>query len=201
MNKKQARKRPFYKKKRFIIPVLFLAFLVYAVQLSPNNSTEPPASVEHPKPTTTKIELIDDVTQYSRITEDELKAIMGEPISEENWNYQTSYRKVPVKTLVYDTDKVHYEFIISDNMVVRVTLYSSQYWYGKGTPFTYKNIKDIRRMFNIKPRFSAVTINNNVNYQIESVNDKIDDIRVAIINPETKTFDWIKITYDQRYFS
>ncbi len=192
MDKKQARKRPFYKKKRFIIPFLFFVFIVVVSQVSP---------VEYTGPYGPSSKLIDDVTQYSRITEDELKAIKGEPATIEPWSIQTKYGKIPAKILTYDADKAHYEFVIIDNSVVRATLYSYQYWVGTDIPFTYNEIEDIKEMFNIIPGEYARTKDNNINYIISPVNNKIAEVRIVGLDKENKAFDLIKFTYDQRYFS
>ena len=80
----------------------------------------------------------------------ELKNIMGEPVSVENWTNKTSKGDFLVTTLVYDKYGNHYEFIIADDSVVRLSIYSENYWNGTGERFKYRLAKnEICQYFNV----------------------------------------------------
>lgn len=148
-----------------------------------------------------QIEIIDDVTKYSKISVDDLKNIMGEPLLEENWSNQTSSGTYELTILSYDKDSNHYEFIIGDGVVVKLTIYSSMDWNGTGELFSYSGDKsDIPAMFGIK-------LGSNVEnkgdtgyaYRISNVNDSIADVHVLEMADDC-TFGMIKFTYDEHYF-
>lgn len=150
--------------------------------------------------TTEPTVVIEDVEQFSRISTEELKTIMGEPISEESWTNKTSKGDFNVITLSYDKDSNHYEFIIADDSVVRLTIYSSSYWNGTGNRFSIAGEKkDICKSFDITLGENAKKVtDNNFTYKLSPVNDKIAIFDVQDIDSDT--FGLVKITYNLNYF-
>lgn len=146
------------------------------------------------------VSIIEDVEQFSRINTDELKNIMGEPVSEESWTNATSKGDFDVTTLSYDKNSNHYEFIIADDSVVRLTIYSNNYWNGTGDRFSITGDKqDICKSFNISlgENVKKVT-DNNFTYTLSPVNDKIAMFDVQDI--DTNSYGFVKITYNLNYF-
>ncbi len=125
---------------------------------------------------------------------------MGEPVSEESWTNATSKGDFDVTTLSYDKNSNHYEFIIADDSVVRLTIYSNSYWNGTGDRFSITGDKqDICKSFNISlgENVKKVT-DNNLTYTLSPVNDKIAMFDVQDI--DTNSYGFVKITYNLNYF-
>lgn len=99
------------------------------------------------KNTSTTVSVIEDVEQYSRISKEDLIGIMGDPTSEEEWTNKTSKGNFLVTTLSYDKNTFHYEFIIADDAVVRLSIYSEQYWNNTGDRFTFTGKKKISQNY------------------------------------------------------
>lgn len=146
------------------------------------------------------VTVIEDVEQFSRISEEELKNIMGEPVSEEPWTNKTSKGDFDVVTLSYDKGSNHYEFIIADDSVVRLSIYSGEYWSKSGDRFSITGEKsDICKSFNI-------TLGDNVKktadtgyaYTLSPVNDNVAIFDVQDIDVDSYGF--VKITYNLNYF-
>lgn len=146
------------------------------------------------------IEVIEDVTQFSRISLEELKSIMGEPTSEEAWTNKTSKGDFAVTTIQYDKNSNHYEFIIADDSVVRLSIYSNAYWNNTGDRFSFTGEKsDIPKYFNVVlgDNVKKVT-DNNFAYILSPVNDKVAEFNVQDI--DENTYGCVKITYNLNYF-
>ncbi|MDD4689338.1 MAG: hypothetical protein PHE51_06290 [Eubacteriales bacterium] len=144
-------------------------------------------------------QLIEDAVQFSRITTDELVAIMGEPIGKEDWTYND---KQPVTTYSYDKNSNHYEFIIAENSVVRLTIYSSDSWNGEGEKFKFYGSKqNICKDYNIELGDNAKkAADTNFAYRLRTVNDIVADFWVLDMDLDSKTYGFVKITYDLNYF-
>lgn len=140
---------------------------------------------------------------YSRISSSELIEKMGEPTNIEEWNNKTLKGDILLTTYTYDSDEIHYEFVVAEDVVVRVTLYSSEWWNNEGEPFKYINEdkSDLRYLFGISDLGEHAKVeDNNVNYRITQVSDKIARFNVIDIDSENKTFGLAKITYNLNYF-
>lgn len=119
----------------------------------------------------TNAEVVEDVQQFSGISVEALKEIMGDPVAEEEWTNSTSKGEFPVTTLQYEKNSNHYEFIIAEDAVVRLSIYSNQYWNGTGDLFSYSGDKEnILKMFNVDAGESArIETDNGVSYVLVSV--------------------------------
>jgi hypothetical protein len=151
----------------------------------------------------TSVSPIFNVNEYSRISSSELIEKMGEPASIEDWTNKTPTGEYALTTYIYDVDGIHYEFVIAEDAVVRVTLYSNQYWNNEGDLFTYNNDdkSDLRYLFEITDlRDSAKISDNNVNFEISPVSDTVANFRVMEVDSENKTFGFARITYNVNYF-
>ena len=148
------------------------------------------------------IDIIEDVVQYSRITTSQLLEIMGEPISREEWTNKTSKGEFNVTTFSYEKNKNRYEYIVADDSVVRLTIYSNKYWNGEGDAFKYSdNKQNMCKLFNIELSDSSkVVADTNFAYRISPVNDKVADFWALDIDTNSKTFGMVKITYNMNYF-
>lgn len=142
-----------------------------------------------------------DANAFSGITVDELVEKMGTYSEKEDWVNKNSNGSFKLTTYMYDVDENHYEFVVYDNSVARVSVYSQKYWTGEGESFKYQIKKDILTMFDINLSDNAKQIENNgFTWRITSVSDTIDEITVQDIDSKGKTFGFVKITYNQKYF-
>lgn len=146
------------------------------------------------------VEVIEDVEQFSRISIEDLKNIMGEPASEESWINKTNKGDFEMVTLSYDKNKNHYECIIADDSVVRLSIYSNAYWNGEGDRFSITGEKsDICKSFNIALGDNVKKIaDTGYAYTLSPVNDKVAMFDVQDI--DTNTYGLVKITYNLNYF-
>lgn len=149
---------------------------------------------------TEPVAIIEDVEQFSRISTDELKNIMGESVTEESWTNKTSKGDFAVTTFSYDKDSNHYEFIVADDSVVRLSIYSGDYWNKSGDRFPITGDKvDICKSFGVTLGDNAKkTADTNAAYTISPVNDKIAIFDIQDINGDTYGF--VKVTYNLNYF-
>lgn len=170
--------------------IFLLVLLVFSVILSACTSQQQ------------EIEIIEDVTKYSRIASSQLLEIMGEPVSVEEWTNKTSKGDFSVTTFSYDKNNNRYEFIVADDSVVRLTIYSNKCWNGEGESFKYSgNKQNMSKLFNIElSDNSKIVADTNFAYRISPVNDKVADFWALDIDTNSKTFGMVKITYNMNYF-
>jgi len=167
--------------KRILFICCLLAALSFSISACSNLQMEPTVTTE----ISASVAPIIDATQFSRISSEELKSILGEPESADEWTYET----YPTTTYTYNSGND--EFMIIDDAVVRFT------HYGKTA---YKSNGEIFTLFGITPSEETVkAADTGVVLRYRLVSDKIAD--VWILDIEEKTFDIIKITYNLKYFS
>lgn len=125
---------------------------------------------------------------------------MGEPSSKETWTNKTGKGNFKVVTWSYDKNSSHYEFIIADNSVVRLSIYSDNYWNGKGDRFVIYNTKErICEAFGITLGDNVKNVtDNNSTYTLSPVNDKVAVFDVQDI--DSNSYGFVKITYNLNYF-
>lgn len=173
-----------------IVIAFFVALIKIMLSVGVGSNDVQPTSEKN------EINLIENVEQYSRISTDKLKEIMGEPSSEEKWmngDYEmTNY--------LYDKNNNHYEFVIADNTVVRLSIYSEQYWNNKGDrfelPTNKENICDLYGV-SITDTTKRKTDNSHT-YTLSPVNEKIAMFDVQDI--DDSSYGFVKITYNINYF-
>ncbi|WP_353106265.1 hypothetical protein [Acetoanaerobium noterae] len=143
-----------------------------------------------------------NANEYGKITSNELVQKMGEPSTKEDWVNKTASGEFSVTTYEYDKDGIHYEFIIADDKVVRITLYSNKYWNDEGYFFTYEKKLDMLHLFGITEFSDDFKIaDNSASYRIRPVSDTIEDFWIPDMDSKNKTFGLVKITYDMNYFN
>lgn len=146
-----------------------------------------------------EIPVIEDVTRYSQISREDLYNLEGEPASTEDWTNKTSHGDFAVTTVSYDKNSNHYEFIIADGVVVRLSIYSEKYWNNSGDTFSYSGNKaNIARAFNIDLSATSESADTGSTYTLTSVNDKISNFQVGDISGNSYGF--VKVTYNPNYF-
>ncbi|GFN35823.1 hypothetical protein [Tepidimicrobium xylanilyticum] len=183
--KEQVKKKP--KGCLYIAIAFFVIVLLGAIIASISDNSSEQAIKEE--------DIIIDVSQFSRISPEQLIEIMGEPDSKQEWNYKSSNGNTyPTITYVYNNGD--YEFLIIDGKVVEFNIYSSE-----NNIMKYTNEASIFPMFGITPADTMLKVADTGSaLRYESVTDKIDDFWIPILNPEEGTIDAVKIIYDRTYF-
>lgn len=149
------------------------------------------------------VDVIFDASSVSRISVEDLISKMGEPIEKEDWINKTTKGNFNVSTYTYDKEGIYYEFIITENSVIRLNVYSNLNWNKAGDNFKYKqkNKEDILSLFGIVPNENAKkSVDNGFTFRISPVSNTVADFNVQGINETDKTFEFVKITYNIKYF-
>lgn len=183
-----------------IICFVFL-FLCFIISISPKFKLENTSTTK--AEASTNINVIEDVSKFSRISPKELTDLLGDPVDTENWTNKTSKGNFDVTTMSYDLNENHYEFIVADDAVVRLTIYSNDYWNNQGERFSYEGVEkeQLPELFSITLSNNAkVNTDNNFTYKMSPVSDKVAIFDVQDIDTSTKTFGFVKITYNLNYF-
>lgn len=145
-------------------------------------------------------EKIIDVNQFSRISSSELKTIMGVPEKIEGYSGISPKTKGKIKGKVYVYQNGKYDFILFDDKVVRMNIYSDKYKDKTKQPIAFRNEDDIFNLLGITPSKNIKKVTDNgyvLRYQL--VSDKIADVWIVDVDKENKTFNNAKITYDLNY--
>lgn len=185
------------------IVIIFLIFGLASGRLKPekassnNNSNKESISTD----VTGSVSEIVDSSAFSRITSTDLINKLGEPASTEDWTNKTSKGDFPLKTYSYDIDGNHYEFIIAEDNVVRLSIYSGNSWNGTGDDFSYTgNKSDILSMFGIVPDSDMkIKADTGYAYRVSDVNSKVANFDIYDLT-DNNTFTTAKITYNLNYF-
>lgn len=170
------------KKKPGCLIVVIILFIIAAIGTLVNQST-------------TSNKLIVDMTQFSRLSYDQLSQVMGGPGVQDEYGVPlttVSGRSVNGAIFYYPEQKL--EFIVADGQVIRATYTSEE------SPVEYSSPEDIMSMFGISPNSNAkVTADTPVAYRVSPVNDKVADFWVPLMDSSSKTFEMVKVTYNVNY--
>lgn len=140
-----------------------------------------------------------DVNQFSKINSTKLIDILGEPekIEDYEWSVPSTNESIVGKMYIYEKNK--YEFILFEDIVSRLNIYSGKFMGYDDTTMTFEKEKDIFSMFGIVPS-SNMKKNADTNYALRysPVSDGIVDVWIQEISG--KEFGIAKITYDSKYY-
>lgn len=183
-----------------IIIVLVVAFLVAAF-ITGNNALKNSNKDEvvQTKSAVEEKELIIDATQFNRINSAKLVDILGEPESIEDypWSVPSTGESIVGKLYVYENNK--FEFVLFDDQVVRLNVYSGTYWGYDDTTLSFQNENDLFSMFGIKPNTHLKKIEDtNYALRFSPVSDSVADFWV--IDIQNGTFGEARITYNLNYY-
>lgn len=144
-------------------------------------------------------EVIIDVNKFSRVSSDKLVSLMGEPekIEDYEWLIPTTGENIVGKVYIYDQNK--YEFILFDDAVARLNVYSGKYMGYDESTMNFDNEEDIFAMFGIKPNsYFKKIADTNYALRYSPVSDTVADVWIQEIND--KSFEIAKITYNLNYY-
>lgn len=134
------------------------------------------------------VEVLFDVTEYSRVSSDDLISNLGEPIEIEE-PYMGGY------LYSYDHDVGHLEFILHDDVVTRLNIWSDEAWNGEGDQFPYDE-EDTMKYFNVGSTRDFKVNDRGSTFTISPVSDEVAKFSMELIDEDV--FDLLKITYDVR---
>ncbi len=142
------------------------------------------------------VSVVFDCSKYSRISTDELKNELGEPTNMEDWNNQTSKGEFPMQIYTYNFEGFYGEFILYEDTVIKVRLFSDAQWKVEGS-----NSDNIFAMFGIVPgKHAKKTVDTGTTYKFSPVSDKVAEVEFYNYDKENKTFNTIYVTYNLNYF-
>ncbi|HWL13450.1 MAG TPA: hypothetical protein VNQ57_10710 [Ureibacillus sp.] len=174
-----------------IIVIAFTVILIVA-GITGDDSTNNKTSEQ-------SIEPIIDASKFSRITSAELVEIMGEPQGKEEimWLVPSTGKEVPAVYYTYDEGK--FEFMLIDDQITRLNVYSGQYFGYDDSVFEFDNENQLFSMFNINPSDDLKKIGD-TGYVLRysPVSEKVGDFWVSEI--EGNKFGVAKITYNLNYY-
>lgn len=149
--------------------------------------------------TKSKVDILIDVNQYARVTSEELVKLLGEPESIEDyeWSVPKTGESIVGKLYIYQKNK--FEFVLFEDSVARLNVYSGQYWGYDDSVIEFQKEEDIFSMFNIQPNNNLKKIED-TNYALRysQVSDKVADVWIQDI--KENTLGSAKITYNLNYF-
>lgn len=143
--------------------------------------------------------MVIDVNQFNRISSEKLIQIMGQPqkVDEYMWSVPLTGKSIPAKTYIYEDNK--YEFMVLEDSVTRLNVYSGIYWGYDESTFYFENKEDLFSMFNIKPNDDLKKIaDTGYALRYSPVSDTVAELWVLEI--ENSKFGAAKITYNLNYY-
>lgn len=142
------------------------------------------------------VSLILDCSKFSRISKDELKNELGEPKAMEDWNNQTSKGEFQMQIYTYDFEDFYGEFILFEDTVVKIHLFSDSQWKVEGT-----DLDNIFTMFGIALGDNAKKIvDTGTTYKFSPVSNIVAKTEFYNYDKKSRTFDTVYITFNLNYF-
>lgn len=176
------------KKVAVIIGIIFIGALCFGISRIAQNPEQYQSNKEN--------SVILDCSKFSRISADELKSEFGEPKSVEDWNNQTSKGDFQMQVFTYDFEGYYGEFILYEDKVVKLHLFSNSQWKIEGSKFD-----NIFTMFGIVPGENAKkTVDTGATYKFSPVSDKVAQVEIYNYDKDNRTFDTVYVTYNLNYF-
>lgn len=134
------------------------------------------------------VDVLFDVTEYSRIGSDELITKLGEP-SEIDADYMEG------SLYEYEHEVGHLEFILHDDAVTRLNIWSNEVWSGEGEQLPYYEV-DTMKHFNVDATRDFKVNETPTTMTISPVSDTVAEFSIELIDEDA--FDLLKVTYDVR---
>ncbi len=160
-------------------------------------------SQSSPTPSTKDIPVIFDAISVSCVSPNHLIEELGEPEDIETWKNETSKGIFDMQIYCYSINNNYYEFLVADDSVVRMNIYSEKNWFNTGSNFSFAGMRkmDIPSMFGISPGPDIdVAADTGNALRLSPVSDSVSDFWIPMLDEENKTFELVKITYNSNYF-
>ncbi|MER2006723.1 MAG: hypothetical protein ABS939_04650 [Psychrobacillus sp.] len=147
------------------------------------------------------VKVIIDTTQFSKVSSEKLISIMGEPekIEDYEWTIPSSQKSIVGKLYIYEKNK--YEFVLFDDAVARLNIYSGVYWGYDESTFQFKKGKEVIKAFGISETYRNMkqTANTGFTERYSPVAEGIDE--VGLFEIANDTFGMARITYDSAFYN
>ena len=170
-----------------VVVLLFIFVVVKDISKNPIQKKESNASNE--------IQSVFNAPQYARITTADLIKLIGEPKNKESWTNETSKGTFQMTLYDYDIDNAHVEYIIYEDLVVKIR------WFSNDPVEIKDDFDNVFKMFNITVGKNAKKIaDTGVTYKFSPVSDTVAEFDVHNFDADAHTFDTIYITYNLNYF-
>ncbi|MEK4425864.1 hypothetical protein [Solibacillus sp. FSL K6-1523] len=147
------------------------------------------------------VKVIIDTTQFSNISSEKLISIMGEPekVEDYEWTIPSTQKSIVGKLYIYEKNK--YEFVLFDDAVARLNVYSGVYWGYDESTFQFKKGEDVIKAFGILETYKnmARTVNTGLVEKYSPVAKGIDE--VGIFEIDNDTFGMARITYNSDFYN
>lgn len=131
-----------------------------------------------------------DVTQFNKISKEELIEIMGEPADVEDWNFNSANGNSYPVTTYYFGDAMEYEFHVIDDVVVRLNILREMKFSSEKGLLRELGVTNFEKTRKIADTGFAL--------RFSPVSEEVAEIWIT--NIDDKKFDNTKITYDLKYF-
>ncbi len=175
-----------------VIIILIIAFAIIMATL-PKKSTSSNINTSHN--ITIPLEVL-DCSAFNRISVDVLCEKLGNPKGVEDWNNINSKGEFQMQIYTYDIKDFYAEFIIYEDTVVKLRLFSNSEWTIESAKFN-----DIFAMFGIEPGDDIrKTVDTGVTYKFSPVSDEVAEFEVYDYDKNNATFKIVYVTYDLNYF-
>lgn len=160
-----------------IVAVVFIGAIGFGISRMAQN----PENYQNDTP---KTEVILDATSFfisenETVSEEKLIEMLGEPDEVEEWDFKTSSKSYPIRTLRYD----NYGYSFNSGMLQRISI---------DEDIAYENKDDILGMFGLKKYKNSKVNDTNVAYRI--TNCGVHDFWIQYDDSE-KTMNSIRISY------
>lgn len=176
------------KKIGLIIGVILIGSLIFGVSKIIQNPEQYQKKSEN-------VTVVFNCSKFSRISADELKAELGEPTSIEDWDNKTSKGNFQMQTFSYDFEGFYGDFILYENKVVKLHLFSDSQW-------EEKNFNNIFSMFGIKPNENIKKVaDTGFTHKFSPVSDKVAEVEIYNFDKNNNTFNTVYVTYNLNYFN
>lgn len=166
---------------------------------TPSESLQPDNTPSDSTPET--ITVICNLSQFSRISTNELFNIMGGDWVKDPYGLSlTTSVGEKVHGDIYIFEGQQMEFVVVENQVVRATYNAPKYYDISEESIPYDQKSDIPLMFGVTPDSHTKIISETpLAYRLSPVNDSVADFWVTLMDADAKTFEQVKATYDLRY--
>ncbi|UDK97131.1 hypothetical protein EYB33_12845 [Lysinibacillus sphaericus] len=173
-----------------LVVMLFLILVIGGILSDEDSPTQK---------STEETSVIIDATQFSRINSAQLIEIMGQPeiIEDYEWLVPKTNKNIVGKLYIYEKNK--FEFVLFDDTVSRLNVYSGQFWGYDDSTMEFEKNDDIFHLFGIEPSKQLKKVaDTDYALRYKDVSEKIDDMWIQDI--KDKTFGIAKFTYDSTYY-
>jgi len=136
-----------------------------------------------------------DISQYSRITLDELLTKLGEPLREDELIFKSpNGKEYPAMTYIFEIDHYPFEFIAVENTIVGLNLLNLE---NEEYKLKVDSHKEVLGLTGIIPGEDMVTlVEDAVTARYSSVNDTVDEVWATMDN---KSVDLLRVTFETEY--